>query len=444
MGHKLPKEIDITEAVMKSILPQAAALAALAFTTICPAEPFPGATGVQPFEIRDAGSFFFANILGLRIAANRDGVGYSVGKPLRNRNIPRAGGPYNLAFRGNAPSDPATGLGVASTFLDIPSIPGADPSDSSIHDFQVSPDGSTIYFLFSVTDRIPRSSDNPGTSIVRLFLADRPATSTREDFNYLELQRFSSTSGDTGISAELSFLNYTRPIVAYHIDSFDDIIIAIPLGGNNIFAFSPLETGDSNGRFDLAATDSGNIYLAYIRAVDSSIALYSFLGAVDGSESIDFLGQSPRIFNNNLSSIFVSSDTSGEPAIAYVDQNNDTNIGLTNENGDIQIETLPTSVGSRSTILQGFSIDGNNRRHLLVNTTVPRDTNLGFIPCFTYYRDDIASDGVTRTPFYAFSVEQIASSTNLVVSRAGFPRFGISLDRASTARLFEGFAPTGN
>ena len=423
---------------MKLLFPQVTALAALALTTICSANPVPGATGVRPFNLQETpGSFAFPTTTVIRIAANEEGVSYRILTPQRIRNVPPSGGPYGLNFRLSAPDGRRSG----TVFGDIPSIPGATPSDSSarIQDFQVSPDDSTIYALFSIIDFAQNPGNGPSTSIVRLILAERPANAAQEPWTYLELQRFSTTSGDTGISAELSFLNYTRPIVAYHIASFDDIIIALPLGGNNIFAFSPLETGDSDGEFDLAATDSGNIYLAYIRAIDGSIALYSFLGAVDGSESIDFLGQSPLVFPSRFGSIFVSSDTNGQPAIAYIDQNGDTNIGLTNENGDIQIETLPISLGSRFTGLQGFSIDGNNRRHLLVNTIIPRDDLPQFsIPCYTYYRDDIASDGITRTPFYAFSVTRIAESTNLVVNRAGFPRFGVFLDEPGIASLFIG------
>ena len=90
----------------------------------------------------------------------------------------------------------------------------------------------------------------------------------------------------------------------------------------------------------------------------------------------------------------------------------------------------PASVSRFSAVLQGFSIDGNNRRHLLVNTIIPRDDLPQFsIPCYTYYRDDIASDGVTRTPFYAFSVDANRGAPQISSSAApGSPASAVFLD----------------
>ena len=173
----------------------------------------------------------------------------------------------------------APSLGISHPYLEQPRL-------IHLREFEETrPDDSTIYALFSIVGRILATA----RVLVLFVLSSRPANAAQEPWTYLELA-FSTTSGDTGISAELSFLNYTRPIVAY-ASSFDDHL-ALPLGGRH-YPFSPLETGDSD-HSTWPPPIPGNIYLAY--PGHRSIALYSFLGAVDGSESIDFLGQSPLVF----------------------------------------------------------------------------------------------------------------------------------------------------
>ena len=70
-----PKTTNNTvEAVMKSMLPQVTALAALALTTICSANPVPGATGVRPFNLQETpGTFAFPTTTVIRYRGKRRG-----------------------------------------------------------------------------------------------------------------------------------------------------------------------------------------------------------------------------------------------------------------------------------------------------------------------------------------------------------------------------------